>query len=191
MAFTAMQSAARSAYRAWLAHRYMARCDAVGSNFVVKARCDLRNSGELKAGDNLILDSSWARPITIDVGSEASLQIGADVYINSGTSIFCRIEVRIGDRCLIGPDVLIMDEDGHPVSWGSRRDYWPKGRKGRIGAPVIVESDVWIGARATLLKGITVGAHSVIGAGAVVTRSVPPKTVVAGVPAKVIREIPE
>ena len=191
MAFTVVQTSARSLYRSWLARRYSSQFDAIGKNFLVKAPCNLKSAGELKAGDNFILDSWRGKPITIDVGREASLSIGSDVYINFGTSILCRMEIRIGDRCLIGPEVMILDEDGHPLSWRGRHDYWPKGRQGRIGAPVIIQEGVWICARATVLKGVTVGAHSVVAAGAVVTRSVPPRTVVAGVPAVVVRALPE
>ena len=191
MALNEMRNAARSLYRSWLVRRYGSRFDAIGANFQVKAQCNLQNSGRLIAGDNLILDSRPGQPITIEVGAEASLHIGSNVYINLGTTILSKIEIHIGDRCLIGPEVMILDEDGHPLSWSGRHDYWPKGRQGRIGAPVIIEPNVWICARATILKGVTIGAHSVIAAGAVVTRSVPPKTIVAGVPARVVRELPD
>lgn len=191
MAFTRGRHYVRAIYWAMLSRYYATRFRDVGPGFLVKGRCEIRNAGELETGEACILDSSWADPITINVGVEARLRIGSDVYINHGTSIVCRIEITIGDRCLIGPGVLIMDEDGHPMNWRTRRDYSPKGRQGRIGAPVVLERGVWVGARAILLKGVTIGEHSVIGAGAVVSRPIPAKVFAAGVPARVIHDLPE
>jgi acetyltransferase-like isoleucine patch superfamily enzyme len=71
---------------------------------------------------------------------------------------------------------------GHPVEPDQRRAYF-------TAAPITIETNVWIGAAATVLPGVTVGAGSVVAAGAVVTRDVPPATLVAGVPARVVRRL--
>jgi len=137
----------------------------------------------------VILDPFGGRIIEIQVGKDAVLEIGNNVYINYGVHISCNIQIKIGDDCLIAQDVLIMDDDGHPTNWRTRHNYWPEGPESRLGAPILIENNVWIGARAIILKGVSVGTDSVIAAGAVVTNSVPPKTLVAGVPAKIIKSL--
>jgi maltose O-acetyltransferase len=79
--------------------------------------------------------------------------------------------------------VLIMDSDHHEISPENR---WLS--SGEI-VPIIIGNNVWLGSRSIILKGVTIGDHSVVGAGAVVTKSVPPKTIVAGNPAKVVRDL--
>lgn len=115
----------------------------------------------------------WAYP-----GAELSLGYG---YANAGAQIRCMEKISIGDQCAIGRNVMIMDFDAHEITYGD-------GTKNRITAPVTIGKHVWIGAGATILKGVTIGDHAVIGAGAVVTKDVPANTVVAGNPARVIRE---
>lgn len=107
-----------------------------------------------------------------------SLQSG---YINAGTQLRCMERITIGPGCAIGRNVLIMDFDAHEITYTD-------GTKNRITAPITIGSHVWIGAGATILKGVTIGDNAVIGAGSVVTRDVPPNTVVAGNPARIIRE---
>lgn len=111
---------------------------------------------------------------TISVGDESGL---------SGATICAAKSVRIGKRCLIGADVIIADTDFHPVAAGGRR-Y--KGPSDAASLPVEIEDDVFVGARAIILKGVKVGAGSVVGAGAVVTSDVPSSAVVAGNPARCI-----
>jgi acetyltransferase-like isoleucine patch superfamily enzyme len=117
-----------------------------------------------------------------------TLQPGAVLVVGRGTGIsggsFCAARsLRIGQRCLIGADVVIADTDFHAVEPARRDAGWDA-----IGcAPVHVGDDVFIGARAMILKGVRIGDGAVIGAGAVVTRSVPAGAVVAGNPARVVR----
>ncbi|MBM4164979.1 MAG: acyltransferase, partial [Lentisphaerae bacterium] len=89
--------------------------------------------------------------------------------------------VRIGDRVLLGSGCLITDNDAHPIDPEARR----RGGGG-VARPVVLESDVFIGARAILLKGVTIGRGSVVGAGSVVTKSVPAFSICAGNPARVV-----
>jgi maltose O-acetyltransferase len=91
-------------------------------------------------------------------------------------------EVRIGRNVAIGNYVLIMDSDFHAVN-----DHRESGKS----APVIIEDDAWIAARVTILKGVRIGKGAVIAAGAVVTKDVSPRTLVGGVPARVLRTLPE
>ena len=176
-------------HRMWHTHRCAKCFNRLGNNFVAVGTCRIISNGEIVAGDNLILDSTGGRIIELRVGKDARLRIGNSVYINYGTSISCNIQVNIGNGCLIGPEVMIMDDDGHPVDWRTRHDYFPDGPQTRFGAPIILEDTVWLGARSIVLKGVTIGTGAVVAAGAVVTRSVSPRSLVAGVPARFIREL--
>ena len=106
----------------------------------------------------------------------AHISIGDGSYLNRNTEIVAAGSVTIGRDCKIGRDVIIMDSDQHELP----------GRSLVVSA-VVVEDRVWIGARAIVLKGVTIGHDSIIGAGAVVTRDIPPSSVAVGQPARVIR----
>lgn len=108
------------------------------------------------------------------------LELGDQVDIGEFTHIRANGGLRIGNRVLIAAHVTITTRE-HPVEsprWGITKD-----------APIVIEDDVWIGAGAVVLPGVTIGRGAVVAAGAVVTVSVEPFTVVAGVPARAIRTI--
>ncbi len=107
----------------------------------------------------------------------AIIRIGNGTYLNRNTEIVSANSVTIGRDCKIARDVIIMDTDQHAL---------PSGKL--IADPVVIEDRVWIGARAIVLKGVTIGHDAVVGAGSVVTRSVPAHAVVAGVPARIMRQ---
>ena len=109
------------------------------------------------------------------------LQIGSGTSINGlGTRILCKESVTIGAGCSISWDVQILDNDFHTLT--------VKAVAQPATAPVVVGDHVWIGTRAVVLKGVTLGDGSVIAAGAIVTRDVPPGTIAAGIPARVVGE---
>ena len=109
------------------------------------------------------------------------IRVGRNVFINQNCTIYDLGGVDIGDDVLIGPNVSIITS-GHPLEPSQRR-------AGVTAAPIVIERNVWIAAGATIIGGVTVGENSVVAAGAVVTHDVPPNTLVAGVPAKVIRSL--
>jgi acetyltransferase-like isoleucine patch superfamily enzyme len=116
----------------------------------------------------------------ISVGQSAEMQIGEGTYVSSDTRLLCRRSIVIGADCAISWEVLIMDNDAHCLSVdGERR---PQAVRVHIG------HHVWVGARATILKGTTIGDGAIIAAGAVVTKDVPPACVAAGNPAVVVRK---
>ncbi len=104
------------------------------------------------------------------------------VYVNFSCTILDNNEVRIGRHVMLGPAVQIYTA-AHLLQAQTRIQGW------EVAKPIAIEDNVWIGGGATLLPGVTIGRNAVVGAGAVVTRSVPADTVVAGNPARVIREI--
>jgi acetyltransferase-like isoleucine patch superfamily enzyme len=107
-------------------------------------------------------------PFYCDYGLGASF--GERVFINQGCYFLDFGGITIGHRVLIGPRVTLTTA-GHPVEPGERFDFITR-------APIVIEDDVWIGAAATITPGVTIGHGSVVGAGAVVARDVPPLTVV-------------
>lgn len=117
-------------------------------------------------------------PFTADFGK--NITVGRNVFFNSG----CRLQdhggIFVGDNVLFGHNVVLATLD---------HDLDPARRSLLHCAPIHIGNDVWVGANATITKGVTVGDGAVIAAGAVVTRDVPPRTVVGGVPAKVLKEI--
>lgn len=119
-------------------------------------------------------------PFTTDFGR--NITVGEDVFFNSGCRLQDQGGITIGDRVLVGHNVVMATLD---------HDLDPSKRSTLHGAPIVIGNDVWIGANATITKGVTIGDGSVVAAGAVVTKDVPPRTIVGGVPAKVIRPIDE
>lgn len=152
--------------------------------------------GSIVIGDSSVVISSprWtalgvSRPVILKtLLPGARIVIGSSVGM-SGTTICAARSVIIGDRVLFGADVMVADTDFHPV------DEVP-----RVGRPiptpgehdgVHIGCDVFVGARSIILKGTTIGDGAVIGAGSVVAGDVPARTVVAGAPARFIRQVAE
>ena len=105
------------------------------------------------------------------------------MFINQCCTIYDMGGVDIADLVMIGPNVNIITA-GHALAPSERRSYIEA-------KPILIEKNVWIATGATILGGVTVGENSVVGAGAVVTKDVPPNSFVAGVPAKIIRSLEE
>lgn len=112
-----------------------------------------------------------------------NITIGDDVYINSGCTILDSGHVAIGARSLLGPAVHIYCAEHH-------KDSVLRARGQEIARPVEIGCDVWIGGAAIILPGVTIGDGAIIGAGSVVTRSVPSGSIVAGNPAKAFPVLP-
>lgn len=130
-----------------------------------------------ESGAYLCLDGvKLGRGITLSLGTGARLSIGKDSYLTNGSRILAQHLVTVGERCAISFGVTIMDDDGHGFGLPP------------YSAPICIEDDVWIGCNTTILKGVTLGKGSVVAAGSVVTRSCPPRSLIAGVPARIIRE---
>jgi maltose O-acetyltransferase len=115
--------------------------------------------------------------------SESRISVGAGTQFSNNVQVFAVQSVSIGSRCLIGDAVLILDSDFHNLSAEGRHSGPAET------APVVLEDNVFIGSRVIILKGVTIGKDSVIGAGSVVVRSIPPGVIAAGNPAKAIRNL--
>jgi maltose O-acetyltransferase len=110
-----------------------------------------------------------------------NIQVGNNFYAGYNCTILDMAEVKIGDNCMIGPNVGLYTA-GHSIE--------PKDRnKSGYAIPINIGNDVWIGGNCTILPGVTIGDNSIVAAGSVVTKDVPPNTVVAGNPAKILKSI--
>ena len=110
-----------------------------------------------------------------------NIHVGDNFHADYNCTILDVAEIRIGDNCLIGPDVGIYTA-GHRLQ--------PEGRVlDGYGIPIVIGNDVWIGGHSTILSGVTIGDGAVIAAGSVVTKDVKPRTLVGGNPAKFIKSI--
>jgi acetyltransferase-like isoleucine patch superfamily enzyme len=138
-------------------------------------------AGSLKLEDNskLVINGTviFGPGARLLVSGQAVVEL-EDVFINSDSSIVCCKHVKIGKGTTIGCDVEILDSDFHRLV---RENF-------EMSKPITIGSHVWIGNRAMILKGVTIGSGSVVAAGAVVTKNVPENTLVGGVPAKIIKK---
>lgn len=137
------------------------------------------NHGYMIIGAHSLLRSVNV-PVELVTEPGARLEIGASCMINYGVSLGCTKSITIGNRCRLGPYVMVVDTGFHELY---DRDARPEPQ------PVVLEDDVWLGAKASVMPGIRIGRASVVGAGSVVTKDVPPFTVVAGVPAVPIKKL--
>jgi maltose O-acetyltransferase len=119
-------------------------------------------------------------PFRCDYGHQTF--VGARTFANFGLISLDVATVRIGDDVQIGPNVQLLTAL-HPVAAGPRRDKWEAAR------PIEIGDNVWLGGGVIVLPGVTIGANTVVGAGAVVTRDLPPDVVAVGNPARVIRAV--
>lgn len=160
-----------------------------------KLRCkellyDFNHARPSQAGEMLALlgqllgamgEGCWIEPpLYVNWGSRITL--GDRVYANTGLTVIDDTFVTIGSHVMLGPRVTISAAT-HPVDPELRRQAY------QYDLPVTIEENVWVGAGATILPGVTIGKNSVIGAGSVVDRDIPPDVVAAGVPCRVLREI--
>lgn len=126
------------------------------------------------------IDQSTAifTPLYINYGKHT--KIGKNVFINFNCTFLDLGGITIDDDVLIAPNVSLLTE-AHPLS--------PTERHALVSKPIHIKRNAWIGANATILQGVTIGENSVVAAGAVVSKDVPDNTIVAGIPAKIIRTI--
>ena len=116
---------------------------------------------------------------SIYVAPGAKLVVRGGTFLNTNATLNCFHYIEIGKGCAISDNVCIADSDSHCID----------GQKDKVMAPIVIGDHVWIGKNAIVLKGVTIGSGAVIGAGSVVTKDVPSNTVVAGNPARPIKEI--
>lgn len=169
----------RLAWQVLIGRWKLRRCTSVGFGARVQGHVLVENAGLMHLGERIRVRGTHV-PVELATMSTGTLKIGARTFINSGVSICAQESITIGANCAIGNYTLIMDTDFHT---SENHTQWPTAR------PVVIEDDVWLGARVTVLKGVTIGRGAVVAAGAVVTKDVESFTLVGGVPAHHIKKI--
>lgn len=160
-------------------------CEHVGTGLRAERLPYMRGRGEIRLGDRVNLSGQSCFYFIHNVSGTPRIAIGNDTFIGNGCTLSCGRRITIGNHCLISTMVRLHDNDGHPLDPARRLRNEPIG-DAEV-AEVIIEDNVWIGAEAKIMKGVRVGRDAVVGAGAVVTSDVPPGTVVAGNPARVVK----
>lgn len=156
----------------------------------VRRNADLGNNIRIKGIENLTLgeDVKIADNVFLHCGQfqenirRGKISIGNNVYIGPSCVLFGEGEIEIGDDCLISPGTIITSQQHSYADANTPIREQPSEH-----ARIVIDDDVWIGSNAVILPGIRVGRGSVIGAGAVVTKDIPPYSVAVGVPARVIK----
>lgn len=169
--------------------------------------CAVIGEGVTLHKDAMIINPSRPEAVTLEercriygqlwIFGDGRLHVGHHSFLGAGSRIWCNSSVHIGSYVLISHLVDVHDCNSHSLRWQDRRaeihDRFDNDRDGVPAgvatAPVVIEDDVWIGFKSTILKGVTIGRGAVVAAGSVVTRDVPPFTLVAGNPARVVREL--
>lgn len=173
--------ALRSPARIWpLLHAQISlrRCNTLPWSVRLIGRVKIVNYHRIELGHRVRLDGGTVPIELVSIGGP--ITIGDGSFVNYGASISAHSGVSIGRDVLIGNYAMIMDSDYH--------DLHDRTKPG-LTAPIVLEDDCWIGARAIVLKGVRVGRGAVVAAGSVVTKDVPARTLVAGMPAKVVRTL--
>lgn len=171
--------------------RYNSTWSFVGKPYIIKPPFWYpKTKDDLVIGNNFSAISSFKKnsigliqPVLLNIAHPGSrIVIGNNVGI-SGATLKAMKLIRVGNNVLIGSGVLIMDNDSHPLHYQDRH----KDDKETNAKEVIIEDDAFIGARAIILKGVTIGKGAVIGAGAVVYKDIPPYSVALGNPAQIVK----
>jgi len=156
---------------------YLRKVNKTGKIILTKGRPAIQNKGTMELGNVISIWSTIYRT-RLTTHKNGVLIIGNQNFIN-GAIISASTKVSIGNNCKFGPFSMIIDSDFHNV-----KDHNLDGESSEI----IIEDDVWIGAKATVLKGVRIGKGAVDAVGSVVTKDVPANAIVAGIPAKVIKD---
>ena len=152
----------------------------------------VKKGGVINLGNNLTISSGLCyNPINRNIRTALFVEKGAKLTIGdnvgiSGSCLWAHQSIIIGNNVKIGGDSLIIDSDCHSLNYQIR--CTSDDQKCKSCMPICIEDDVLIGARSIILKGVTIGARSIIGAGSVVTRSIPPDEIWAGNPARFIKK---
>ena len=165
-----------------------------GRNCVIhgKLYINLFSSAKVKIGDDFYYSSRWAvnalcanKRGVFYATHNAEIVIGDNVGMSS-TVLWSHEKITIGNNVKIGGNCILIDTDAHNMDYLIRRD---KHTDWGISKPIVIEDDVFIGMNCIILKGVTIGARSVVAAGSVVTKSIPSGCIAGGNPAKVIRSL--
>jgi len=165
------------------------RCKSLGSNFMCFGGFRIEGNGAISIGNNVTMFKEVTFLTGGNLCNGAEIRIGDNASIGYRTVFRCEKRITIGSNCLIGGETIIGDNDGHRLNHRRVEKRLPAAEQSV--RPVTIEDDVWIGERCIIMKGVTIGRGSIISAGSVVTRSIPPGKIAMGHPARVVMWVPE
>lgn len=171
--------------RALATGRYSSRFRSIGKGIKLAPGMKLGNANHISLGNNVSVMSHCVLECT---GNSAEMVLGDNISIGEYSHITCAQKMLIGDGLLTGRYVLITD-NAHGENLPNELNIPPLARRVYSSGPVIIGRNVWIGDKATILPNVKIGDGAVIAANAVVTKNVPPYTVVAGCPARIVKTI--
>ena len=162
-----------------------------GLNMNVIGRMNITGKGHIVIGDNFMMTNDGSiNPISSNI--KGSFYTEDDAFVNIGdnvgmsaTRLWISKGLTIGNNVKIGACTLLIDTDTHPIDYNIRRTS----NEGTKASPITIEDDVWIGAHSIILKGVTIGARSIIGAGSIVTKDIPCDCIASGNPCKVKKKL--
>lgn len=159
-----------------------------------KLYINLFSTAKLKIGDNLYFSSGWGinalcanRRGMVYATENATITIGNNVGMSS-TVLWAHKSITIGNHVKIGGNCILIDTDSHNKDYMIRRGQYTDWG---VAEPIVIEDDAFIGMNCLILKGVTIGARSIIAAGSVVTKSIPADCIAGGNPARVIKSLKE
>lgn len=166
----------------------------LGKNAHLKPGAKISNSvkdkTKIKIGDDSIIRAH------LIVEDDGKIIVGSNSYIGDNSKLYSLASIRIGDRVLIAHNVNIYDNNSHPIQPIDRYEQsknqlqsLPTNNSHVVKSEIIIEDDVWIGMNSIILKGVTIGKASIVGAGSIVTKSIPAYTIVGGPQAEIIKKI--
>lgn len=173
-----------------------------GKDIHISGNLYINNQGAISIGDRFnMVSGNGINPISSNLKGYIYTEPGAEIKIGdrvgmASTRMWIANKLTIGNCVSIGANVLIIDTDCHQIDYRVRHGLCkyeespaPEEHKKIQTAPIVIEDNVWIGAHSIILKGVTIGARSIIGAGSVVTNDIPADCIAVGNPCKVIRYI--
>ncbi len=171
----------------WIEPVLRAVCADVGRGLRAERLPFMRGVGRLRLGNEVYLSGRSCFYFLNGMPEMPEIVVGDRTFIGNGCTLAAGRRIEIGAHCLLAAGVRIHDNDGHPLDPARRRAGEPI-RQDETAA-VRIGDNVWIGADSLILKGVTIGHDAVVAAGAIVTHDVPPATVVAGNPARPVRQL--
>jgi carbonic anhydrase/acetyltransferase-like protein (isoleucine patch superfamily) len=164
----------------WFEPLFRSQCAVVGPGLRMEELPYIQGAGRIVLGSGVRLSGKPAIAFSRALRSDPEFQVGDSTFIGHECSFNIADRVSIGRDCLLAAGVMVFDMDGHPIDASDRRAGRP--------TPPDQISPVWIGGGSLILKGVTIGDRAIIAARSIVTKDVPPDTVVAGNPARIVKQ---
>ncbi|NQT22675.1 MAG: acyltransferase [Candidatus Omnitrophica bacterium] len=168
---------------------FRSRCSRSGKNLRMEKLPYIVGEGKIEIGNNVYISGRIVVGFNDRFNNTPKFTVGDNVFIGHMSSFAAAKKIEIEDGCYLSSNVMIFDNDGHPINSLRRKAGEPIEEKDVMSVKIC--TGAWIGTRSIILKGVTIGKNSIVGAGSVVTKDVPPNSIVAGNPANIVKKLTE